>query len=61
MERAKRRSQLYKVYVGKICGYCERPEKYVSKEGDKYVCSYCHHQTEGEKQKGFSGNVFNKA
>ena len=51
MERAKRRSQLYKVYVGKICGYCERPEKYVSKEGDKYVCSYCHHQTEVKSKK----------
>ena len=51
MERAKRRSQLYKVYVGKICGYCERPEKYVSKEDDKYVCSYCHHQTEVKSKK----------
>ena len=27
MERAKRRSQLYKVYVGKICGYCETAGK----------------------------------
>jgi len=51
MERAKRRSQLYKVYSGKICGYCERPEKYVSKEGNKYVCSYCSHETEIKSKK----------
>ena len=50
MERAKRRSQLYKVYIGKICGYCERPEKFVSREGDKYVCSYCSHETKIESK-----------
>jgi len=46
MERAKRRSQLYKVYAGKICGYCERPEKYITNEGDRFTCSYCKHETE---------------
>ena len=51
MERAKRRSQLYKVYTGKICGYCERPKKYVSKEEDKYVCSYCNHETKIKSKK----------
>ena len=51
MERAKRRSQLYKVYIGKICGYCERPEKYISKDGNNYVCSYCGHETEIKSKK----------
>lgn len=45
MARAQRRSQMYKVLTGKICGYCERPEKYISQEGDKYVCSYCKHES----------------
>ena len=45
MERAKRGSQQYKVYTGKICGYCERPEKYVTKEGSKFTCSECKHET----------------
>ena len=45
MEKAKRGSKLYKIYAGKICGYCERSEKYVAKEGDKFICSYCKHET----------------
>ncbi len=51
MERAKRRSQLYKIHIGKICGYCERPEKFVSKEEDKFVCSYCSHETKIRSKK----------
>lgn len=45
MARAQRRSQMYKILTGKVCGYCERPEKYVSVVDGKYKCSYCQHET----------------
>ena len=54
MERAKRGSQLYKVYTGKICGYCERPEKYLTKEGGKFTCSYCKHETAVKSKRGIA-------
>lgn len=44
MVRAMRRSKMYKIHIGKVCGYCERT-KTVSQEGDNYVCSYCGHET----------------
>ena len=50
MERAKKGSQLYKVYTGRICGYCERPEKYVTKAGGKFTCSYCKHETAAKSE-----------
>ncbi len=45
MSRAMRRSQMYKILTGKVCGYCERPEKFISLQDDHYTCSYCQHQT----------------
>ena len=45
VNRALRQSQIYKKYSGKICGYCERPKKYIQKTDTGYVCSYCNHLT----------------
>jgi len=44
MARSMRRSKMYKVFTGKVCGYCERTTT-VSQEGDEYVCNYCDHHT----------------
>ena len=39
----------YKIYTGKICGYCERSKDFISirKENGKtvYYCNYCKHRT----------------
>ncbi len=45
VNRALRQSQIYKKYSGRICGYCERPKKYIQKTDSGYVCSYCEHVT----------------
>ena len=49
--RALRQSQIYKKYKGKICGYCERPKKYIQKTDTGFVCSYCNHRTPFLKKK----------
>ncbi len=43
--RALRRSKTYKKFSGKICGYCERPKKYIQRTDTGFVCSYCNHVT----------------
>jgi penicillin-binding protein 1A len=43
--RALRQSKIFKKYSGKICGYCERPKKYIQRTDTGYVCSYCEHVT----------------
>lgn len=48
MQRAKRRSQLYKMLRGRVCKNCERPKDYISKieEGGKsyFSCGHCMHK-----------------
>lgn len=48
MQRAKRRSQYYKMLSGEICTNCERPKKFLTKiteDGhDLHSCSHCKHK-----------------
>lgn len=40
MQRAKRRSKMYKALIGKVCSQCERT-KSIHKEEDHYHCDHC--------------------
>ncbi len=44
MQRAKRRSKMYKMLTGKVCSYCERTRD-IHREGDHYHCDYCGNDT----------------
>ncbi len=51
MLTAKKQSQLYKKLTGKVCAYCERPEKWLIKKENHYHCEYCHHEEPIRTQK----------
>ena len=44
MQRAKRRSKMYKSLIGKVCVQCERT-KSVHKKGNHFHCDHCGHDT----------------
>ena len=58
MQRAKRRSNMYKKLTGKVCSYCERT-KGITKIGDHYHCDYCKHD-EPIRTKAEIDSLFNK-
>lgn len=44
MQKAKRRSKMYKGLTGKLCSQCERT-KSIHKEGNHFHCDHCGHDT----------------
>lgn len=51
MRNAVRSSNRYKMYTGKICGYCERVEKFINKSTENgkqvFTCTQCKHRQYG--------------
>jgi penicillin-binding protein 1A len=58
MQRAKRRSKMYKSLIGKICSYCERTQS-LHLEGDHYHCDHCDNDTKIHTEKEIN-EIFNK-
>lgn len=58
LQRAKRRSKMYKSLKGKVCIQCERT-KYISKNNNVFSCSHCGKQTPVRSEKEIE-KIFNK-
>ncbi len=58
MQRAKRRSKMYKSLIGKICSYCERTQS-LHRVGDHYHCDHCDNDTKIHTEKEID-EIFNK-